>query len=211
MIARRSWTRLGPTDFGRRGEDGAEERLAIEHVPNSCDGRLAGCERSKMRWHRSGEGEEAGRRSDQQHDQEWERHRVSRQPGTGTRREPCFGCGDDAVDGVEEDGQRQLEGLVHVIGAADELDVVEADEDRCCANQPIVHGDRPRSRRPRGEVPDRQEHQHDRSAGCEDVVSVPSERGRSLSFAERHSQPARKLVTRGEGAVVEDEVVESVL
>ena len=127
------------------------------------------------------------------------------------RREPRLGGGDDAVDGVEEHGQHHLEGLVHVIRAADVLDVVEADEDRRCAHQPIVHGDRPRSRRPRGEVPDRQEHQHDRSTGCEDVVQVPSERGRSLPLAERHGQPARKLVARGEGAVVEDEVVEGVL
>ena len=81
MIARRSWTRLGPTDLGGAGEDGAKERLAIEDVPDSRDGRLARCKRSEMRRHRSGEGEEAGRSSEQQHDQEWERHGVSRQPG----------------------------------------------------------------------------------------------------------------------------------
>ena len=164
-----------PDRFGRRREDGAKERLAIEDVSDARDGRLAWRKRGEMRRHRSGEGEEAGRSPDQQDDQERERHGVPRQPGR-PRREPCLGGGDDAVDRVEEDGQHQLEGLVHVIRAADVLDVVEADEDRRCAHRPIVHGDRPRVRSPRGEVPDREEQQYDRSAGGEDVVSVPTER-----------------------------------
>src|SRR5205809_3706268 len=106
---------------------------------------------------------------------------------------------------------RDLERLVHVIRPADELDVVEADEDSCRAYHPVVYRDRSRSWCPGGEIPDRQEHQHDRSAGCEDVVQVPAERGRSLPLAERNRQAAGELVTGGEGPVVEDEVVQRVL
>ena len=197
--------------LGRRWEDGRKQRLAIEDVSDVGDRWLAGCECGQVGRHVPGDREEAGRSSDQQHDQQRERHGVSRQLGWSPRRQPCLGCGYDAVDHVEEQRQRHHERLVDVVGAADVLDVVETDEDRRRAHRPVVHRDGTRVGGARGEIPDREKHQHDRGTRGEDVVQMSAERRRSLPLAERDRQAARQLMTGGERAVVEDEVVQRVL